>query len=213
MPAEFDITFFNSATDPQAYRFNSKDCIGLIKGDGLMNITNQYRLMEPGKQRDKFKKNFKAVCWSAAAFKDNKRSADNVVKHSGLICLDIDKLEFHDIEDLWNKITSDPYTYFAFISPSGNGIKVVIKIEPDVTKHLSFFQSLQEYYTERFRITIDQSGKDVSRLCFVCYDPTAFFNNSAAEYKIKKTESTPVKYEVTLSIKEQQNLRKNTAAD
>lgn len=213
MPAEFDITFFNSATDPQAYRFNSKDCIGLIKGDGLMNITNQYRLMEPGKQRDKFKKNFKAVCWSAAAFKDNKRSADNVVKHSGLICLDIDKLELHEIEDLWNKITSDPYTYFAFISPSGNGIKVVIKIEPDVTKHLSFFQSLQEYYTERFRITIDPSGKDVSRLCFVCYDPTAFSNESAAEYKIKKAESTPAKYEVTLSIKEQQNLRKNTAAD
>jgi hypothetical protein len=212
MAAEFDITFFNSATDPQAYQFNATNCIGLIKGDGLMNITSQYRLMQPGKQRDKLKKNFKAVCWSAAAFKDNKRSADNVLRHSGLLCLDIDKLEQHDIEDLWNKITSDPYTFFAFISPSGNGIKVVIQIDPDINKHLAFFQSLQKYYLDQFGVTIDPSGKDVSRLCFVCHDRTAFSSPSSLVYKMKKQPDAVIP-DVNLSIQEQQNLRKNTAAD
>lgn len=128
------------------------------------------------KEASKFKTaNFVAVCWSVAKYKDNYRLAPNCEKHSGLICIDIDKLSINKLSTLWNQILLDKHTHLCFISPSGCGIKVIIKIEADAEKHLLYFKSIEQYYQNKFGIKIDPSGKDVSRLCFICNDDDACF--------------------------------------
>ena len=101
------------------------------------------------------------------------RAAEQLMQHSGLICIDIDKIETEKLSDIKKMLAKDAYTFFLFTSPSGAGLKVIIKISYDEKKsdsHLSHFQALEKYFIEKYSIPVDTSGKDVSRLCFLCYD-------------------------------------------
>ncbi len=123
-----------------------------------------------------------------------KRGAANLIKHSGFICLDIDKLEDLDYE--WKKVIDDPYTFGAFRSASGNGIAVLVKINPN--KHKESYESLESYYLENYSITLDKQCKDVSRARFVSYDPNTFVNQHADTFKklikVKKVKPKAEKY-------------------
>lgn len=201
---EIPITFFNNVSAKQAFAFTDVDCAGLITREGLKEPTEKYRAMQPGKAKDNAKKAFRAVCWSVSGYKDNKRLASNCTQHSGLICIDIDKLNPLDFHSLRKAIPQDPHTHLCFTSPSGNGIKVIIKIEPNAEKHLAYFNSIAAYYLERYHVVIDASGKDVSRLCFVCHDADCFLNTDSVLFTL--AETAPGK----LTTQQQQNLRKNT---
>ena len=41
---------------------------------------------------------------------------------------------------------SDKYTFIAFISPSGDGLKVIIKIPANIVTHANSCKSLKQYY-------------------------------------------------------------------
>lgn len=102
------------------------------------------------------------------------RSADQLIKHSGIICLDIDDLDPEKYIHLREHIPTDRHTLACFQSPSGNGLKVLVKINPQ--RHLESFLELEEYYDQMWSVQIDKSGKDIPRACFVSYDPEAFLN-------------------------------------
>lgn len=113
-----------------------------------------------------------------------RRAAAGLIKHSGFICLDIDEVENLDAE--WEKVINDPYTFGAFRSASGEGIAVLVKINPG--KHKESFLSLEAYYLEKYLVNLDSSCKDVSRARFVSHDPNTFINTEAETFKdIKKT--------------------------
>lgn len=132
----------------------------------------------------KCKGSLPAVTWSGTF---NKRSAKELQQHSGLICLDIDKLLKDELAFLLLKIKKDPHTFICFISPSGNGLKVIIKIDATAENHIDFFKSLEAYYLKTFKIEIDKSGKDVSRLCFLTYDTNIFVNENSLPYELPGT--------------------------
>ena len=57
------------------------------------------------------------------------RAKDNLKKSSGLAILDFDKLKSYDLVlELKNKLKEDNYIYSTWISPSGDGLKVLIRI-------------------------------------------------------------------------------------
>ncbi len=169
MPINISITHFKNALTKEATPFTVEAAIEVIKGDALENKTNQYRL-ENGKKRDAMKKtHFPAVCWSASQYKNNQRAANNCEQHSGLICIDIDKLSEFDYNKLIQLLPLDEYTFIMFTSPSGYGIKVIIKIS-DTFQHLELFNGYSQYFLQEYGITVDASGKDVSRLCFLCLE-------------------------------------------
>ena len=58
------------------------------------------------------------------------RKADGLILHSGLICLDYDDIE--DLEKFRLNVYSNTFILMAFLSPSGKGLKLIIRIEkPD----------------------------------------------------------------------------------
>lgn len=117
-----------------------------------------------------------------------KRLTDNLVKHSGLICLDLDDLneELFRIKE-WLK--ADPFTLAVFISPSGKGLKVLVRIDGE--KHLASFRALEVYYKQNFEVELDKSGKDVTRACFVSYDPDLHYNEKAEVFEVDGEADAP----------------------
>jgi len=101
------------------------------------------------------------------------RKADQLIVHSGYICIDIDNLKNEqEYQELFNRISSDKYTTAVFRSCRGKGIAVLIAIDP--TRHADAFEGLEKYYSITFQVAIDRSCKDISRTRFVTYDPHLF---------------------------------------
>ncbi len=126
------------------------------------------------------KKQLPAICFSGTF---NKRSDSSIIEHSGFICLDFDKYEDEQLfkEDR-EKIESDKYTYSVFTSPSGNGMKVIVKIPKDIENHKLYFDALEKYYNNKH---FDTTSKNISRICFESYDPDIFINKESIEWTEK----------------------------
>jgi predicted P-loop ATPase len=109
----------------------------------------------------------------------SERKVDCLRKHSGFIAIDIDNLD--DPAAVKERIGADPYLYSTFISISGKGLCLIIKI--DGTRHLDAFNGIAAYLYNEYQLIVDQSGKDVSRARFVSYDPFLLLNTKSATFK------------------------------
>ena len=109
----------------------------------------------------------------------SERKVDGLRKHSNFIAIDIDNLD--DAPTTKARIGADPYIYAAFISISGQGLCLIIKI--DGTRHLDAFNAIAAYLYNEYQLIVDQSGKDVSRARFVSYDPFLLINKKSATFK------------------------------
>jgi hypothetical protein len=98
--------------------------------------------------------------------------------HAGLLQLDFDEL--NDPAAIRDEIAQDPHVLAAWISPSGDGVKGLMIIEPATTAdaHLAAFITAEAYWKAR-GLTLDAACKNSNRLCFASHDPDLQFNNEA----------------------------------
>lgn len=103
-------------------------------------------------KRNILKKNLPAICFSGTF---SKRSDDALIDHSGVICLDFDGYPSESsMLSFKEALTKDQFVLSAFISPSGNGLKVLIKIPKDADNHKRYFDALSNYFdSEYFDVT------------------------------------------------------------
>ena len=125
------------------------------------------------------------------------RKVDGLRKHSNFIAIDIDNLE--DPAATKKRIQDDAYIYACFISISGNGLCLIIKI--DGTRHLDAFNGIAAYLYNEYQLIVDQSGKDVSRARFVSYDPFLLLNTKSATFKKYLPKKKEPKHPKVLVIK------------
>lgn len=100
------------------------------------------------------------------------RNSEGLVKHSGVLCIEWDKVE--DCSELKDLLGSLPFIYYGGLSCSGKGIFALIKIA-DPTKHREYFRALSEYF-DGIGYEVDRSGSDVCRLRVASFDDTPIFN-------------------------------------
>jgi hypothetical protein len=153
------------------------DILVRIKDGKTKDLVRKIRLEKDKETRNKLKQDLPAICFSG---KFSKRDDGSLIKHSGLICLDFDNFPSH-AEMLAKKeeLSADQYTFSVFVSPSGNGLKVLVKIPDNPEKHKSFFNALENYYDcEQF----DKTSKNISRVCYESFDPTIYVNLNSHEW-------------------------------
>jgi hypothetical protein len=120
----------------------------------------------------------------------SKRNRSGLVRHSGLICIDIDRKgnewisNFADLKREFSKLKNVAY---AGLSVSGSGFFLLIPIErPEY--HLEYFFALEEDF-EALGISIDRSCSNVDRLRGASWDPEGFFNPSPVIYSKRKQKA------------------------
>lgn len=123
----------------------------------------------------------------SASFKGG-RKLEFITQYTQIVVLDIDKLSKEQLTNAKALATQSPYTLAAFISPSGNGLKILVKINSDQSNHKEAFLALQKFYEELLALPIDKSGKDVTRLCFVSYDTDLYLNENASIFQVISIE-------------------------
>lgn len=114
------------------------------------------------------------------------RNAAGLKKESGLIVLDFDHIDDHEeLMQFKQDLLSNPHLpiALAFVSPRGKGLKVFVEKEPFAGKeHLETFHLLSDRIQFNYGFEVDQSGKDITRACFLPHDPDCYIN---PKYKIK----------------------------
>jgi hypothetical protein len=166
------ITYFKSINDTNTpYHVDVSEAIKRIRNGKSKELVEAVRQEVDKESRNERKKKLPAICFSGTF----SRRADNaILEHSGLICIDFDG--FRDEQHLENKrqeLINDDYSYCVFTSPSGDGIKVLVRIPKDSMNHKKYFNSLQKHYNcDEFDITC----KNISRVCYESYDPEIFVN-------------------------------------
>lgn len=123
----------------------------------------------------------------SAIFKGG-RKPEYLTAYNSLLVLDIDKLSKEQLHNAKALAKENSYTFSCFTSPSGNGLKILVKVNSSQENHKEAFLLLQKYYEELLQLPIDKSEKDVTRLCFVSYDTDLYLNENASIYPVISTE-------------------------
>lgn len=163
-----------------------------IRQKRQMMIDQGYAKEQIKREFADIKKALPCVAWSSVMVPS--RNANNAGHHSGLICVDFDGLDQVALDKLWAEVVSDKRTLFAFLSPSGAGVKVVARVsgqeawlpkgncypQAELNKCLMEFHAaavdvVWKHYGH-LNVEIDEDCKDISRLCFLCWDDRAHYN-------------------------------------
>ncbi|WP_396147380.1 VapE domain-containing protein [Flavobacterium sp.] len=105
--------------------------------------------------------------------------------YSNIIILDIDKLQPEQLATVNHSARHCEFTYACFISPSGNGLKILVKVSSTKAEHKETFLAIQDHYEKLLNLEIDKSGKDITRLCFYSWDENLFINENSKIFEIE----------------------------
>lgn len=185
------VTIFQNIRDTDTPFFRDVRIIlnRIKEGSGATKeLVKKIRLEKRKIERQELKKQLPAICFSGTF---NKRTDASLLQHSGLICLDFDGyLKQKELIEDKEHLSKNKYVFSVFVSPSGNGLKVLVKIPADAENHTSYFNSLERYFNSPY---FDKTSKNISRVCYESYDPLIILNeNSSIWDLIEEPEYTEV---------------------
>ena len=176
-----EVTIFKSMTSHVPQYFEVHEVLKRIKNGSNKKLINDIRTERNHEKRDALKKKLIWICFSG---KFNKRLNSELISHSGLICLDFDSFPNEQTLKTWkSKIKKNEYTFSVFVSPSGNGLKALVKIPrcESNDEHNRRFESIAQYWSSCKYF--DRNVKGVSRVCFESYDEDIYINDEASVYE------------------------------
>ena len=145
-----------------------------IKDGKNSELVKRIRSEKNKSERNELKKKLPSICFSGIF---NKRSDSALVEHSGLICLDFDGYEKKkDLTEDRLKFQKNKFVFAVFVSPSGNGLKVLVKIPKDSENHTKYFNSLNKHFASPY---FDTTSKNVSRVCYESFDKQLYVNENS----------------------------------
>ena len=175
-----NVTIFKNIRETSTPFYREIDLvIERIREGASKKIVKQIRLEKNKTERNEIKKSLPAICFSGLF---NKRADSSITEHSGYICLDFDGYaKKKDLLEEKEKLSKSKFIYAVFVSPSGNGLKALVKIPKDVDNHINYFNSLQSHFNSPY---FDKTCKNISRVCYESYDPLIYVNQNSSVWDV-----------------------------
>jgi hypothetical protein len=147
-------------------------------------------------KQSKEKKGLPAITFSGL-FCDS-RKITCISEYNKICVVDIDHVAEENIIYILQCFSLDPYIFSFWISPSGDGVKGLVKFKYNESFELSksqnyhkyAFSLLAAYMKEKYDIEIDKSGSDITRLCFISSDNNLVIKNTISEFEVKVSAIT-----------------------
>lgn len=161
------------------YHVSIEKVINRIKNGDSIELINKVRTAKTKQEADKFKEGLPCILFNGTF---SERNSNSLIKHSGLMVVDFDK--YPSDEEMINHLEllkQNNHFLLLFISPSGKGIKGVVKVsnELDKNSHPKVFTQFQEDFNFDYW---DKSNSNVDRVCFESYDTNIYVNFDAEIY-------------------------------
>jgi archaellum biogenesis ATPase FlaH len=131
--------------------------------------------------RDELKRNLPSPTFSGLF---SKRGKDTLEKYSGIISMDIDQVPPALMSALVEALEENVYVYSAFVSPGGKGIKILFRVDTEGKYHEMAWDQIRLYLENNYAISADIKAKDVSRICYVSWDPDLYLNTKCEIFPV-----------------------------
>ena len=221
------ITLYNNCTSAPYIDIKWVNLIETIKCGSYKETVLELRQAKnvgDDKTYQNLKKSLQAFNYSSTY--KNKRKREYIDSFQYIVGVDLDHVGDEErIKEICTLLKEDKHTFSFFISPSGDGIKIFYRIKKDkiVEKYLKDknYDALGKYYAKKFgqvntyvekkyNVVGDPQVKDLTRLCFVSYDPNAYLNENAIPLDITNEELETIYKENLLTNPNQEGNRNNS---
>lgn len=197
LSSEVKVSMVSNAHSTACQSVSIAEIIADIQGgkwqQSIEKIRNTFTLAKesganPKEAVSELKMALPGILWSGC-FKF--RNKFGIESHSGFLVADIDNLSEPEIQRVRSTLQSDPHVLTLFASPTETGLKVVFRVPANTALHSASFTAVAKYVKQKCHVNIDQSGKDIARLCFVSYDPLATWNADVKELPVPLDQAAP----------------------
>ncbi len=161
------------------YHVSIEKVINRIKNGDSIELINKVRSAKTKQEADRFKEGLPCILFNGTF---SERNSNSLINHSGLMVVDFDKYPSNeDMIEHFEILKQNNHFLLLFISPSGNGIKGVVKVsnELDKNSHPKVFTQFQDDFNFDYW---DKSNSNIDRVCFESYDPNIYVNFEAEIY-------------------------------
>lgn len=115
--------------------------------------------------------------------------ASQLKKYSQRIVLDLDNTPPRELERLRTLCRKQACVESAYITPSGNGLKVVVVTDSTAELHAQAFAAVTARFDRLLGHESDHACKDISRGHFVSHDPDAFYREVSKPFHVEEGEA------------------------
>lgn len=154
--------------------------------ESTVNLIEEIRHEADSKKRSALKKKLACILFSG---KFTSRKDNAIQEHSGYTVVDLDHVP--DVDSLKQKLKLIPYVKSAFVSPSGDGVKVVVRIPKSIQYHRENYSAMLSDLQKALSLGeeyFDSTSKNESRICFTSYDPDIYIASNARCFTPPKKE-------------------------
>lgn len=121
----------------------------------------------------------------------SERLDDKLIDYSHFIVIDIDDISNKRLVKLKKELTENPYIY-AYFDGVTKGIKVLVYLSSPYKYHRDYaFYQVEEMFNNVYNVKVDPSGKNISRLCFLSYDPNIYINDDPTTFPVDLSRKKP----------------------
>jgi hypothetical protein len=143
----------------------------------LKEVTEELRAIEDEAEKKKYKaKRLPYVTFSGVF---DKRADTSLISHSGLLCIDLDKIGSNgEAKQIQKNIREHCEPGLMFVSPTGNGLKAVFAVDINEGAHAEYFEALNVFLTTTAKVpkeALDIGAKAISQACFLCSDSDSYY--------------------------------------
>lgn len=174
------VSIFSHVWEKNSKVIHLKEFIDHLRGSRWEVLTNSYRnllLRGEAKQAAIIKENM--VAFIAAGVFRGGHAAAQIVSFSGLMMVDFDHTN-ERTPQLVMLFSQLPYVVSVFVSISGQGLKVIVRVDVDTAAlYTLVYPLVGETLSALAHAPYDSKCSDVGRACFASHDPQAYYNPDA----------------------------------
>lgn len=190
----YNVSFYKSIADTKSVlQISIDDFLVSVKDGTYKTLVENIRNAGNKKTQTDLKKLLPNITTSGTF---TTRTDKDLLTHSGLIQIDFDKDKNPLLNIVEDKIhlSKDVHSFAVFISPTGAGLKVIVKINP--TQQKEIYKELEAYYKTNYALNLDSTCSNLSRAMFVSHDKDLHHNKKSEIFILPVTDPVPTKKEL-----------------
>ncbi len=154
----------------------------------------------------------KLPCFTPSGVFKTKKAPNqkNLVGYNPIVIVDFDKLDEFKIYEVIQAVKTCPYTLCAFTSPSGIGVKVLVKVASTIKQHKQAFKQVNAFYAKLTGVEADPQNSNINRACYVSTDGQAYYNKDAKVFGVQTSITSSPQQQVIPSVERHSDLCAST---
>lgn len=116
----------------------------------------------------------------------------NLVKSTHWAAVDVDNIPKEKMQEVIQRADADPHVMARYITVSGKGIRLLVRYAPIEDEEVSLLElfdvmirKIIAYYGQVLGVPADEQCVDITRMCGIAHDPTAYFHWDAEPFTLK----------------------------